>query len=96
MGLLDFDDEKILKSRTMPAYVPKWRLHKKDAELEENFHALQNLGHSEQSADFSDSAFADRQCIHEKTHEEIGHDGLRIAVCDKCGEKVSEIKDAGF
>lgn len=61
MGLLDFDDEKILKSRTMPAYVPKWRLHKKDAELEENFNALQNLGHSEQSADFSDSAFADRK-----------------------------------
>ena len=61
MGLLDFDDEKILresgirKSGRQPS--------RRDAVLddEERFAALQNLGHEENSKDFSDSPFADRK-----------------------------------
>lgn len=60
MGLLDFDDKAALKG-IMPSDRPRWERRKKERELEENFGELQNLGHAENSADFADSAFADRK-----------------------------------
>lgn len=61
MGLLDFDDNEILKGRKMPT-DRHWRDRRRaESELEENFSDLQNLGHEENSKDFSDSPFADRK-----------------------------------
>lgn len=57
MGLLDFDDNEILKGRTMPT-DRHWRDRRR---AENNFEDLQLLGSKEQSQDFEDSAFADRQ-----------------------------------
>lgn len=56
MGLLDFDDDKILAGRRLPTDRPKWERRK----LENNFEDLQLLGHAEQSQDFEDSPHADR------------------------------------
>jgi hypothetical protein len=58
MGLLDFNDDEILAERRLPAYGRRVR----DVD---NFEELQNLGHYENSTDFSDSPFADRQPKHE-------------------------------
>lgn len=61
MGLLD--------DVPMPKRLPttgRYRTNSREFEIEENFKDLQNLGHTEQSADFSDSAFADRQPIKEE------------------------------
>lgn len=61
MGLLDFDDREILKNAgIMKADDSKYRRRRAEVEMENNFTELQNLGHHEQSADFSDSPHADR------------------------------------
>lgn len=57
MGLLDFDDNEIMKGRRMPR-DRFWRERRK---LENNFEELQLLGSKKQSQDFEDSKFADRQ-----------------------------------
>lgn len=60
MGLLDFDDEAILKRFGKRAKY-KWERQQDEKFLEDNFSTLQNLGRKENSEDFSDSPFADRK-----------------------------------
>lgn len=60
MGLLDFDDEAILK-RFGKRTKYKWERQQDEKFLEDNFSTLQNLGRKENSEDFSDSPFADRK-----------------------------------
>jgi hypothetical protein len=60
MGLLDFDDDEIMKGRKLPTRG-RWRNSEHEFEPDRNFSELQNLGHKENSADFEDSPFADRQ-----------------------------------
>lgn len=55
MGLLDDDVRPPLPSKG------KWRENARAFEPDANFGELQNLGHHEQSKDFSDSPFADRK-----------------------------------
>lgn len=57
MGLLDFDDDKILAGRKLPT-DRNWRERRK---AENNFEDLQLLGREKQSEDFESSPFADRQ-----------------------------------
>lgn len=61
MGLLDFDDEEILRSRPVFKRRTREEVRREEDHLDENFGALQTLGHEENSADFSDSMFADRR-----------------------------------
>lgn len=62
MGLLDFDDQEILsKQGLVPRDKPWYERRRKEDEFEDNFAKLQNAGHIENSADFADSAFADRK-----------------------------------
>ncbi len=61
MGLLDFDDEEIMKG-FVPAIAQK-KSRKKDFDPDENFGDLQKIGHEPNSEDFSDSPFADRKPI---------------------------------
>jgi hypothetical protein len=61
MGLLDFDDDKILAERSVPTDRP----YRERRRFEDNFEDLQRMGRErEQSADFEDSPFADRQKLH--------------------------------
>lgn len=55
MGLLDDDVRPMMPARG------KWRGPARGFETNENFAELQNLGHKEQSKDFSDSPHADRR-----------------------------------
>ena len=57
MGLLDFDDEKIMAGRNLPT-DRNWRDRRR---FENNFEDLQLMGTKKQSLDFADSPFADRQ-----------------------------------
>lgn len=55
IDLLDFDDDEILAGRRLPK-------NNYDAAVDrDNFEELQNFGHKRNSADFSDSPFADRR-----------------------------------
>lgn len=60
MGLLDFDDEKILRGRKMRT-TGQYNFSSRGFEPEPNFADLQKLGHEKQSEDFEDSPFADRK-----------------------------------
>lgn len=55
MGLLDFNDDEILAGRKLPNNDHNRR------KSYDNFEELQNLGHKQNSEDFSDSPFADRK-----------------------------------
>lgn len=70
MGLLDFDD----------TYVPPFSPKRTDRtpNIEENFAALQNLGHEKMSEDFEDSPHADRKPIHG------AGSGCPIEMCGDC------------
>lgn len=58
MGLLDFDNEKVLAQRRVPA---RGRYYRDGFKPEDNFTELQLLDTKVQSEDFSDSPFADRR-----------------------------------
>jgi hypothetical protein len=55
MGLLDDDVRPPMPARG------KWYGPARGFQVNENFEDLQNLGHKENSQDFSDSPFADRR-----------------------------------
>ena len=61
MGLLDYDDWEILKQAGILKGGRKPMRSNAIREDEQRFADLQNLGHKENSADFSDSPFADRK-----------------------------------
>lgn len=59
MGILDFDDNEILRKSGITKRRAKHHDHA--SESEDNFEVLQNLGHAPNSEDFADSPFADRR-----------------------------------
>lgn len=66
-GLLDFDDDEIMRSSGLINRPKRSMRRESEIEFEDRFAELQNLGHKENSKDFEDSAFADRAPLQ---HEE--------------------------